>query len=273
MTVAINAVNARGHLTITRDYVGYGYLGKVSIPSYPGLHEINFTCIGMPRIFFSIPYNVTDSSGQGWRDVQTKAGVALAGLRSNGGNSWTAKVFVGAPVSGTLPGHYLRVFGRVASNWPTGSGRVPNLKIWSDAQQLCFDAGVRMLRLAGDTYNTELALTARVPGETDANDIYDVSVPLPFDLANKSIAASTRSTIFYPYWYDSYEEWDGGNVTVNRYDIKHYNTLYAASGSQLKVKRCATDFSLYEQYGPFYITNTGVPSYSRLAVIDNTKYP
>jgi hypothetical protein len=273
MTVAINAVNARGHLTITRDYVGYGYLGKYALPSLPGLHEINFTCAGTPRVFFTIPYNVADSTGQSWHDVQTKAGVALAGLRNNGGNSWTAKVLMTMPASGTMPAQYLRVFGRVASNWPSGSGRMPNLKIWTDTGALCFDAGVRMLRLAGDTYDVELALTHQVPGEADANDVYDVSVPLPFDLANKSIAASTRSTIFYPYWYDSYEQWDGGNYTVNRYDIKHYNTLYAASGNQLKVKRCATDSSQYEVVGPYMILNSGVTSYSRLAVIDNTKYP
>jgi len=274
MTGAVlNVQNSRGHLTVTRDYVGYGYLSKAAIPATQGIYDIWVSCVGTPRIFFDIPYNVADSSGQGYQQALGKAGVAMAGLRSGGTNAWIVTVIVNPGDSGSLPGLYIRVFGRVDLNWPSGSSRVPNLKIWTDAQKLCFDAGVRMLKLAGDTYETELILTNAVPGLYDPNNNCDAAITLPFSMANKSIAAQTRSTLSYPYNYGSYPPFDGSPEEIYQYHIITYNTLFAASGSQLQIKRCGTSDSFTEVPGGMGVVTTSKPAYSRLAVIDNTKFP
>jgi hypothetical protein len=274
MSAVFKTVNQRGNLSITQDHVGYAYLGKYAIDGGGGFTTVTFSCVGMPLVFFSIPYNISDTNPTSAAPLAYRVGVSLAGLVSNGGNSWTAHIFVSNLNNGAaLSGLYLRAFGRLADNWPNGSGRTPNLIIRTDAGKMVFDAGVRMLKLAGDTYSTELTLVSTVPTESEAANKYDATVVMPFDMANKSISAAPRSTIAWPYFVGAYTNWET-NQYVEQYDIYKFYTAYAASGNNLLVKRIGV-YDRREEYdgGLSGIGSTGVSGYSRLAVIDNTKFP
>jgi hypothetical protein len=272
MTALSRVVNSRGHYTIDRERDGYGYIGKYALPG--GIGTTTFPCKGFPLVFFSIPYNQTDPGSAAVKNVYSSSvrpGVALVGVKNNGDGTWTATTISIGPVS--MPTQYLRVFGKVSMNWPSGSGRVPNLKLRSDAGELHFDAGVRMLKLAGDTYDMELTLDHNVPGWEEAVNKYDRSYTVPFDLNNKSIAAACRCTIGMPYDYGSYIDWDSGQ-SYTQWHMPYYDTLYAGSGTSLQVKRCITENDPdFETTGFYSVGASGIVTYSRLAVIDNTKFP
>ena len=266
MTALSRVVNSRGHYTIDRERDGYGYIGKYALAG--GISSVTFPCLGFPLVFFSIPYNQPDPGAKTVENAygEGRPGTVLIGVKNNGNGTWTATAISGA-------GEYLRVFGKVSQNWPNGSGRVPNLKLRGDDGTLHFDAGLRMLKLAGDTYDMELVLDHQVPGWKEPTNKYDRSYAVPFDLNNKSIAAACRCTIGMPYDYGVRTDWDTGQ-SYTQWHMPYYDTLYAGSGSNLQVKRCITENDPdFETTGFYNVGASSITTYSRLAVIDNTKYP
>jgi hypothetical protein len=94
-------------------------------------------------------------------------------------------------------------------------------------------------------------------------------------MANKSICATTRGLVHYPYNVASYFD-DGIGQNMTQYEIVAYASLYWSNGSNLYVRRSpggSERLDVPDSAG-FSIDNSNcVNSYSRLAVIDNTKFP
>jgi hypothetical protein len=286
MTHGFRARNVTGrNITIDANHISYVYLGKYLIPSQIGdsVH-VDFSCVGTPLVFFSVPYNVTgvDEGNYTWGGPQSlnqqhaRVGIAMSKLESIGTNSWRAWFLVKND-NGPELGLYLRVFGKLHLNPLGGTAPAPGLRIRKPGSgEVVFDARAPMLRLAGDTYSIEILLTPDIPmADSENPNAKDVTVAVPFNMANKSICATTRGLVHYPYNVASYFD-DGIGQNMTQYEIVAYASLYWSNGSNLYVRRSpggSERLDVPDSAG-FSIDNSNcVNSYSRLAVIDNTKFP
>jgi hypothetical protein len=273
MSMGIKTYNSQGNLTIDENFAGYAYLGKYRIPDISPA-DVTFQCQGFPLVFFSLPYNVPDGTGQtGGLTTDSKIGVAMIMLKDNGNGTWTATFISNTGYSGNSLNLYMRVFGRVKDNWPSGATDAYGLRVSNASGQCVFDSNLRMLKLAANTYDTEITLIGDTPGYDDPNNKYDSSITLPIDLNNKSISATTRGTMYMPYNDYGYPDWDGSNQWIDHYTVMAYNTLYAASNNSLQIKRCSYYYNSFEVMGVFFVAYSPMTVYSRLAVIDNTQFP
>jgi hypothetical protein len=265
---------AKGNITIDSSLRAYVYLGKYPIPSQIGTYPtIDFQCNGMPQVYFEVPYNITaqDSGTSGLLSYQTRTGINLSRLSPLGASTWRATLAINN-ANGPSLGLFLRVFGRLDLNPPAppyGHG----LMVRALDGAMLFYSGKRMLRLAGDTYDTQLTLPWEVPdgGGADLANSRDTAVNLPFSMQGKSIAANARGVVHWPYNIGGYVS-DGQEF--NQYDVLQYHTLYWANGNQLQVRRIATGVDRIEITGPLIINNSKCQTvYSRLSVIDNSQFP
>ncbi len=278
MTYGMQTSNGSNVLNIDENLKAYVYLGKWEIPDRIGQYvSITFACVGYPMVFFSLPHAVTagdpgPGSNTNWPAFTKRHGVALTALVPLGGNQWRVDMSVSNP-SGSALGMFVRVFGRLDLNYPNGSGEAYGAQVWNASSQLVFDSNLRMLRLAGNTYDVELVLGAGVPAYNEVNSACDAVVGVPFDMQGKSICASTRGVIYAPYADGGYKDWDTGEWW-DQYQILHFETLYWSTGSQVHARRIATSVNRYETPLPFVIDNSRCQTvYSRLAVIDNSLFP
>lgn len=258
-----------GNTTIDSARTHYCYLGKYAVPNTGG--DITINCVGFPIVFFSIPYAIADTTGS-WpeSDLPKRYGAAVAKLRQISSTQWVVTMAVWNHDNRAL-GLQLRVFGMVHANYPNGSGAAIALRIRNPAtNQVTWDSGLRHLRLAGNTYSTELPLTHEVPPFQTANNSKDLLVNMPFSMANKSICANTRGLITMPFNVSSYES-DGQQIQV--YDLYDFGTGYFATGSQLQARRLCMKGGQIETGNPLVIQDTARPVYTQLSVIDNTLYP
>lgn len=278
MTYGMQTSNGTNVLNIDENLKAYVYLGKWAIPDRIGAHvSITINCVGYPMVFFGVPYDVSSGdpdagSNTNWPAFMRRHGVAMTSLVSLGGNQWRVDLSVANP-SGTVLGLFIRVFGRLDLNFPNGSGQQYGALVWNASSQLVFDSNLPMLRLAGNTYDTELILTPATPASNQVNSACDALVNLPFGLQNKSIAANARGVIHEPYGDGGYQDWDTGQW-IDQYKVLAFESLYWASGNQLQVRRIALEEHGYESSLPFFIDNSRCQTvYSRLAVIDNSLFP
>lgn len=278
MTYGMQTSNGANVLNIDENLKAFVYLGKWAIPDRDGEHvSVTITCVGFPMVFFNLPYAISAgeppaSDNMGWQACMRRNGVAMTALVPLGGNQWRLDFSVSNPADVPF-GLFVRVFGRLDLNFPNGSGESYGAQIWNASSQLVFDSNLRMLRLAGNTYDTELVLTPSNPAADQANSTYDLLVNLPFSMLNKSISASARGIIYQPYNDGGYNDWDTG-VWWDNYKILTYESLYWASGNQLQVRRIGLNVSYYKSPVPLVIDNSRCQTvYSRLAVIDNSLFP
>lgn len=264
----------KGNITISGDLRAYRYLGKYIIPSLLGDYvTVDVICNGVPQIYFQVPYNITaqDVGVIGIDSYLSRTGVALSKLQQINSTTWRVALIVNN-FNGPDLNLYMRVFGRVDLNPPTGGARY-GLEVYNTDRQLIFSSAARMLRLAGDTYNTQLSLPWQLPFnyETDRADMYDTSVNLPFNMAGKSICANTRGSIYNPYNVGGYMS-DG--QWVNQYQILKFHTLYWANSSTLYTRRISTSITSTETTEILTVdTSQCQEVFSRLSVIDNSKFP
>ncbi|MFZ6686577.1 hypothetical protein ACO0K0_02380 [Undibacterium sp. SXout11W] len=276
MTYGMQSINGSNVLNIDENLKAYVYAGKYAIPDTAKTAVVTFSCVGYPMLFFGVPHNVsagdpTGSSSIGWTGYIARHGVSLAKLVSSGANQWTAYLTVANPSNSSL-GLFLRVFGRLDLNYPSGSGQQFGMQVFNASSQLVFDSNLKMLRLAANTYDIEVTLSAAVPNGTQGNSACDAIINVPFDMSGKSICANSRAIIHWPYQIGSYTQFDTG-LLINQYQILNFESLYWSTGSQLHVRRIATSNSEYETPSSFVIDNsTAQTVYSRLAVIDNSLF-
>lgn len=275
MTQGIRTKNlARGNITIDDSLRSYRYLGKYLIPSQIGQSvSIQFTCAGFPQIYHDVPYAITaqDDYTSTFSRMFSRTGISLARLDNLGGSTWRA-TFTVNNFNGPFYPWYMRVFGRLDLNPPPS--RPTGLRVRNLNGELIFDSNCRPLRLAGDTYDVEMALQYMVPQEAGTTtDIaqYDTAVNLPFNMAGKSICATARGLIYWLYYRGSYV--DDGQL-VYQYDVANFQTLYWANGSTLYARRVAIDVSTAEFASPPALDLSRCQIvYSRLSVIDNSLFP
>ncbi|WP_428718587.1 hypothetical protein [Undibacterium curvum] len=262
MRIVAKFVNGNNAISIDDSTHAYAYLGKYPVPNSPRYCDVDVTCVGVPLVYFSVPYGRTD-----------RAGVAMAGLRSLGGNAWRVSLLVNNPGNVDL-GQSIRIFGRVDLNFPAGSGVPAGLRIWSLVDRgLVFDSGLRMHKTAGNTSAIELTLTPSVPTGAQPVSAYDTNFAIPFDMADKSICANTRGVVRYPELIGGYNDWDTGQW-IDQYMLRQFTTVYWANGSALTAARVGFDERIFEHTGPYVVSLENFQTvYSRLAVIDNTKFP
>jgi hypothetical protein len=270
---------AAGNITIDPSYRAFVYIGKLAIPTGTGARfsTVNFTCNGTPQIYFDVPYQVT-----GTVPNAPRVGIALARLNNLGGSSWQA-IFVYSPKIVPLGGGgvaedmglYMRVFGRLDLNPPArpyGYG----LMVRALDGAMLFYSGKRMLRQAGNTYDTQIVLPVTIPAQ-NGNGVEgpgDTYVDVSFNMSGKSILATTRGTISGAYYQGTFDNGEG--VFEDYYDIRKFNALYWATGSRLWARRVTTDQYRYiTQAGSVYFIDNSrrLPVYSRLSVIDNSLFP
>lgn len=264
----------KGNTTIDDSLRSYRYLGKYLIPTTIGTQPtVDFTCAGFPQIYHDVPYNITaqENTSSPYSRMLTRSGISLARLDNLGGNSWRA-TFTLNNVNGPVQPWYMRVFGRLDLAPVTGPGYgflVKNLQ-----GDLIFDSRCRPLRLAGDTYNTEITLPYLVPDTNDSTanvEQYDTWVELPFDMAGVSICATARGLIRWPYFAGNYVE-DG--QLIYRYDVCDFQTLYWANGARLYARRVGINTTQIELAAPTSIDLSRAQIvYSRLATITNSLFP
>jgi hypothetical protein len=274
MTYGIRTVNASGIVNIDEDSISYVYLGKIQMTA-GGDYYVH--CVGYPLVFFGVPYN-TVNSGEGangnFYDLRTRAGLAMRRLRQVPGdpNTWIISISCNLE---NLPamGLYIRVFGKLHLNFPAGSGEHWGARLWNAQGQLTFDTGCRQLRLAGNTYDAELLITSRCPGETgEPANVGDTVVGLPFDLANKSIMANTRGTIRYPYTTSAYHDWETGQ-DLFYVVVMSIDALFWSSGNALYARKSAIAEYGYEGNSQPNVFLSENNIYTRIAVIDNNLFP
>lgn len=264
----------KGNTTIDDSLRSYRYLGKFLIPK--GLSyfpTVDFTCVGFPQIYFEVPYNVRpeDAYSDDWNKTQARAGLSIRKLQNLGGNQWRV-TFVRNDLFGPTYDWYMRVFGRLDLNPLPSSGY--GLRVKSPEGVLVFDSACRPLRLAGDTYDTEIRLEGNVPDKFfDSAYVaqYDTFVDVPFDLNGKSISATGRGIVYG--WHGQGSHYDDGQIIYDYVLLPHY-TLYWANGSRLFARRIAVNSSNIEYGAPpvVYYGNLQIV-YSRLSVIDNSLFP
>lgn len=264
-----------GYTTIDDKLRSYRYMGKFLIPTTSGTQPtVVFTCVGFPQIYHDVPYNITaqENTSSPYARMLSRSGISLARLDNLGGSTWRA-TFTLNNTNGPAYPWYMRVFGRLDLNPVAASGY--GFRLWNlEERQLIFDSFCRPLRLAGDTYNTELMLPYLVPDTNDSTanvEQYDTWVDLPFNMAGKSIHATARGLMHWPYFAGNYME-DG--QLIYRYDVCDFQTLYWANGSRLYARRVGINTSTLDTAGPTSIDLSRAQIvYSRLAVIDNSQFP
>ncbi len=270
---------AAGNITIDATHPAFVYIGKKAIPTGEGgrFTSVDFSCNGVPQVYFDVPYNVV-----GTVPGAPRTGIALCRLESLGGPSWRATfiystriVPLGAGGVAEDMGLSIRIFGRLDLNPPAppyGKG----LMVRALDGSMLFYSNKRMLRQAGNTYDTQLVLKADIPTQNgnDPENVGDTYVDTPFDLAGKSILANTRGTTSGAYYQGTVNNGEG--TFEDYYDILKFNALYWASGSRLWVRRIPTDrYQYITQAGSVYFIDNSrrLPVYSRLSVIDNSQFP
>ncbi|MGJ9420477.1 hypothetical protein ACHAC9_22375 [Massilia sp. CMS3.1] len=261
---------ATGGITIDSDSMYYCYLGKVAIPANGG--RVYFNCVAQPLLFFNVPHNFGDTTGSNvWGSERNRFGAAILKVVQHAANQWYADIAVTNP-GNAAQGLYLRVFGYVHQNYPNGSGVNPALRIRSAGMnRVVWDSGLRMLKLAGNTYNLEMELPAEVPAPgNQPNNLYDRQYNLPFDMTNKSICANSRGTFNYPY--ETASTYFDGSWIYN-YDVVQFNTLYYSTGSQLQARRIGVGFYSTTEYSTLNVSGSARAVYTQLSVIDNAMYP
>lgn len=273
MTYGIKCVNNGNIVSVDEDATTYVYLDKFQITG-PG--EYTFHCAGYPLVFFDIPYNVNypqeHDTGK-FFDLQYRAGLAMRRLRPHPSvaDYWLVTFSCNMPDIAQR-GMYYRVFGLLHRNFPNGAGDRYGARLWNSQGQLSFDSGCRQLRLAGNTYDTELVINSRLPDEvSEPPTIGDTVVGVPFDLAGKSIMANTRGTMLYPYTTDHYTDFETGQdvYTVSWFWI---DALFWATGNALYSRKCWIDEYTTRGGSPSVVTSVN-NIYTRVAVIDNALFP
>ena len=276
MSYGFRARNINGHVTIDENLIGYAYLGKHVLPSQVGNTYVDFTCVGVPLVYFDVPYNRTQEeqgTATSLARFRSRTGVCMVKLQDLGSNNWRAHFMI-ANYNGPDLGLYIRVFGKIHLNFAASAGAHYGLRVRNSAGEVVFDYEAPMMALAGDTYGTEILLKPDVPMmDTDNADKYDTAVSVPFNMANKSICATTRGVIHYPY--DVAGSYDvGSGQFIDTYEVMAYYSMYWANGSTLYARRVGGDSTQFQDVPGLIIDNSNcVPTYSRLAVIDNTRYP
>lgn len=273
--------NSNNIISVDTDSWSYVYLGKVQIDSSDRREQDYYiTCVGYPLVFIQVPYN---SRGSGDNDAAVghgnlilRSGVQIVRVRPGPNpNSWFISVranFTNYPSAVSLPVIFLRVFGKLHDNFPNGSGQPAGLRLRNTANQLIFDTGCRQLRLAGNTYNAELALQSAVPLDSDRVDRYDTAVAFPFSMENKSVMANTRGDVVYPYYTGHYEQFDPP-ASIDQYDIESVTSLFWASGNTLYAKKASVNTDRLDTEANIIIVTNGSVTYTRVAVIDNNLFP
>ena len=260
MTFGMKTWNGSTIVTIDDNTRAMVYMGKAAIPDQYAHTTVDISCKGVPTVYFGIPVGRSD-----------RAGVAVTGIKAVGTDLWRVSLTVYNP-SGAALGLYLRWFGLLNLNYPNGSAEGWGVRAWDGSSRLIFDSGLKMHRLAGNTYATELVLLPSVPDRNEAKNAYDTSAVLPFSLTNKSIRANARGTVRFPEYVGTYTDFD--HTVVDQYNKKTYETVYAGSGSTLNVMRVVTDEIMFETAIPLLIDMSKYQTvYSRLAVIDNAVFP
>lgn len=260
MTFGIRTANGNAIVNIDESKRAMVYLGKAAIPDQIPHPTVDISCKGVPTVYFGIPVGRSD-----------RAGVAVTGMKSIGTDLWRVSLTVFNPAGAAL-GLYLRWFGLLDLNYPNGSSVNWGMRAWDGSGRIIFDSGLKMHRLAGNTYGTELVLPGSVPVNSDPVGQYDTSASVPFSLAGKSIKANARGMVFYPQYIGSYNDFDG--TLVDQYTKKTFETVYAGSGSTLNVMRVVTDQINFETTKPQTVDFSRLQTvYSRLAVIDNASFP
>lgn len=271
MTYGFRSRNGNNQINIDEQHIGYVHLLTAPIASQTGgdragYAHVTFTCAGFPLVFFDVPYNVTaqdtDDSTQLLK-YRSRTGIAMVKLTDNGSNSWTATFLVNNH-NGPNLNLFARIFGRAHLNYPSGSGMAYGFKVRDPDGNLVFDAGLPMLRLGADTYDTEISLDWRPPGQggkTEAANAYDTAVNIGSNLEGASICATSRGLVYYPF--------PVSDVSSNfQYYVYHYASLYWANGSTLYARRIAIDFDTLEGETNYTIDNTTAETvYSRVAII------
>lgn len=276
--------NDSGISNIDADQLSYVYLGKYGPfgGDYLVEYDVDVTCVGYPLVFFSVPYNFT--AGDGYSGLAwLRSGVAIGKITSLGSNTWRVHI-IGDNAS--LRDSYvslnteLRVFGRLDLNYPSGSSINYGVRMWDSAGRISFDSGLRQLRLAGNTYDQEITLGDYIgtQGEGLTNSNYtaqDKSLTVPFNMAGKSICANTRGVI--EVYTQTGVYYDPGIATsVYTYDAWDLAPCYWASGTTLYARQMPIRQRSFDSFGGSY--NGPAPEgfgavYTRLAVIDNSKFP
>ncbi|WP_332848722.1 hypothetical protein [Massilia sp. S19_KUP03_FR1] len=278
MSYGFRAINDSGIVSVDEDSFSYVYLGKYSINVLQSGGDISFHCVGYPLVFFGLPYGTVngsenDGSGQGHGLLQLRAGVVMSGLRQAPGdpNTWIASIFCNF-VNGGNPGPlYIRVFGLLHLNFPYGAGQQYGARAWDSQGRLIFDTGCRQLRLAGNTYDAELALASSWPTDSERIDAKDASITLPFSMAGKSIMANSRGSVTVPYYIGSYIDFDTGQ-TIDQYDDTTISNIFWSNGNTLYSRKYGYSVRV-DRNGFFSVTDTTQVVYTRVAVIDNNLYP
>lgn len=272
MTYGFRCYNNNGIISVDEDSTSYVYLGKTQITT-SGDFYIN--CVGYPMVFFGVPYNV-EAPGNGatgrWNDLNARAGIAMTRLRQTNSNTWIVTLACTIPNVQSL-GLYIRVFGLLHLNFPNGSGQSYGARARDSQGRLIFDTGCRQLRLAGNSYDTEMIVSSRLPDEvSEPATVGDTAVGLPFSLANKSIMANTRGTAVYPYTTGEYIDSDTGQTT-RYYTWLYIESVFWASGNSLYSRKAATGSINVERGGTIDVITSNIPLYTRVAVIDNNLFP
>lgn len=260
MTYGLQTINGANVLTIDENLKTYVFVAKYAIPSEQGASVyVDFACNGYPLVYFQVPWN-----------TNTRSGISMTSLSPNGTNVWRAYFSI-QNLTGADLGLYLRVFGRLDLNFPNGSGDFYGVRAWNASGLLIFDSNVKMHRLAGNTYDTELVLTANVPTGSQPANQYDASTTVPFSMQNKSIAANCRGIIHYPEYIGTYTQFDG--TVVDQYDVRAFESIYWSNGTQLTVARVYLNDQVIETASPMTIDLSKYQTvYSRLSVIDNNLF-
>lgn len=279
MTFGVRTTNDSGVVNIDENTKAYVYLGKYGPVGTSGVQEFSVavTCVGRPIIFFTVPNDFTAGDS-----TYNRSGIAMTALTQVDASTWNVTFFqnnMSTTVSGGFVpfNTYVRVFGRLDLNFPSGSSETHGFRVWDSAGALVFDSGLRMLRLASNTYDTEVALSGGSPGDTtgdpsaDFSD-YDVSITLPSAVSSLSVCAGNGGPSTDLFEVGSYTDVEG-QVWV-QYDAITFGYAYWSSGTSLVARRVPFAIRGLEFAGGISGGNLNAFSaYTRLATISNAQFP
>jgi hypothetical protein len=278
MSYGFRAVNNQGTISVDGDSTSYVYLGKTQFnPNIPGRQDIYVHCVGYPLIFFEIFHGVGGTQDGNYAGLALRWAVAMTRLRQVPGdpNTWIVTMNCNF-ANGPDPNFRLnlRVFGLLHLNYPNGSNESYGARAWDAQGKLTFDTGFRQLKLAGNTYDTELPISSAMPNGDSGNTIAatDTAVAVPFDMANKSIMANTRGIIAMPYQYGAYIDFET-NQTVEQWVTMYTDTGFWSNGSTLYARKFSTYSTTFNSSGGFNVVSNNQMTYTRVAVIDNNSFP
>lgn len=273
MSYGFQAVNGSNIVTVDENTRAYVYLGKYTVSSASSDQVTTINCVGVPLVFFSAPHGLTTGESS-----YRRHGTLIRGLKQVGSNQWQVRTFNSAPELGGSFALELRVFGRLDLNYSSGVPGSYGIRVWDSAGRLVFDSNGRMLRLAGNTYDTEIKLDFRRPGSTGGDptldyDDYDTAVPVAFSMSGKSILATTRGIRYGLQQTGSV--WDPG-VGMELFFGTRYTWAhgYWASGSMLYARNVLINEEPADYYGSWPSDGSlWQDAYTRLSVIDNAHFP